>query len=180
MRQFFVRQHYVDFLNREPDPDGLQFWVGNITSCGNDPQCVEVKRINVSAAFFLSIEFQQTGYVVETTYQAAFGDVDGFSTIGGPHSLKVPIVRMNNFIRDTQRIGRGVIVGQGNWQQQLDDNKRAFMAEFVQRPDFISAFPATMNDGQVLDKLNSNACNPLSRADMDQMIRLGLPPELTC
>ena len=174
--QFFVRQHYVDFLNREPDPDGLQFWVSNITSCGNDPQCIEVKRINVSGAFFLSIEFQQTGYVVETTYKTAFGDADGFSTIGSPHSLKVPIVRMNNFIRDTQRIGQGVIVGQGNWQQQLDDNKRAFMAEFVQRPEFISAFPATMNDGLVLDKLNSNAGSPLSRAEMDQMIRLGLPP----
>jgi len=174
--QFFVRQHYVDFLNREPDADGLQFWVGNITSCGSDPQCVEVKRINVSAAFFLSIELQQTGYVVETTYKTAFGDADGFSTIGGPHSLKVPIVRMNNFIRDTRRIGQGVIVGQGNWQQQLDDNKRAFMAEFVQRPEFLSAFPATMNDGQVLDKLNSNAGNPLSRAEMDQMIGQGLPP----
>src|SRR5947209_19350772 len=23
---FFVRQHYVDFLNREPDPTGLAFW----------------------------------------------------------------------------------------------------------------------------------------------------------
>ena len=172
--QFFVRQHYIDFLNREPDPDGLQFWVGTITSCGNDPQCIEVKRINVSAAFFLSIEFQQTGYVVETTYKTAFGDADGFSNIGGPHSLKVPIVRMNNFIGDTQRIGQGVIVGQGNWQKQLDDNKRAFMAEFVQRPEFISAFPATMTNGQVLDKLNSNAGNPLSRAEMDQMIGQGL------
>ncbi len=23
---FFVRQHYVDFLNREPDVAGLNFW----------------------------------------------------------------------------------------------------------------------------------------------------------
>ena len=174
--QFFVRQHYIDFLNREPDPDGLQFWVSNITSCGNDLHCIEVKRINVSAAFFLSIEFQQTGYVVETTYKTAFGDADGLSMIGGPHSLKVPIVRMNNFIRDTQRIGRGVIVGQGNWQQQLVDNRKAFMEEFVQRPEFLAQFPATMNDGMLLDKMNSNAGNPLSRAEMDQMIQSGLPP----
>jgi hypothetical protein len=174
--QFFVRQHYIDFLNREPDPDGLQFWVSNITSCGNDLHCIEVKRINVSAAFFLSIEFQQTGYVVETTYKTAFGDADGLSMIGGPHSLKVPIVRMNNFIRDTQRIGRGVIVGQGNWQQQLVDNRKAFLEEFVQRPEFLAQFPATMNDGMLLDKMNSNAGNPLSRAEMDQMIQSGLPP----
>ena len=28
---FFVRQHYVDFLNREPDADGLAFWTNQIT-----------------------------------------------------------------------------------------------------------------------------------------------------
>ena len=55
---FFVRQHYLDFLNREPDSGGLAFWVNQIVSCGSDTQCIEVKRINVSAAFFLSIEFQ--------------------------------------------------------------------------------------------------------------------------
>src|SRR6185295_5109069 len=48
---FFVRQHYHDFLNREPDTDGFNFWVGNITECGGNPQCIEVKRIHVSAAF---------------------------------------------------------------------------------------------------------------------------------
>src|SRR5207247_473194 len=54
--QFFVRQHYRDFLNREPDTDGLNFWTAEIVSCGSDAQCVEAKRINVSAAYFLSIE----------------------------------------------------------------------------------------------------------------------------
>jgi len=33
-----------------------------------------VKRINVSAAFYLSIEFQETGYLVERIYKTAFGD----------------------------------------------------------------------------------------------------------
>jgi hypothetical protein len=53
---FFVRQHYLDFLNREPDPAGLAFWTNEITSCGGNAQCIEIKRINVSAAFFLSID----------------------------------------------------------------------------------------------------------------------------
>src|SRR5947209_20002705 len=30
--QFYVRQHYHDFLNREPDAAGFQFWANNITS----------------------------------------------------------------------------------------------------------------------------------------------------
>ena len=39
---FFVRQHYADFLNREPDAPGLAFWTGEIESCGADAQCREV------------------------------------------------------------------------------------------------------------------------------------------
>src|SRR4029077_13944445 len=33
----FVYMHYHDFLNREPDATGLQFWTNEITKCGNDP-----------------------------------------------------------------------------------------------------------------------------------------------
>jgi hypothetical protein len=65
-----VRQQYIDFLDREPDQLGGDFWTNEITSCGTDSQCVEVKRINVSAAFFLSIEFQQTGYFVDRLYKS--------------------------------------------------------------------------------------------------------------
>src|SRR5206468_8275249 len=61
---FFVSTQYVDFLSRFPDQSGFNFWTNDITVCAADPACTEVKRINVSAAFFVSIEFQQTGYLV--------------------------------------------------------------------------------------------------------------------
>src|SRR5258708_25030261 len=127
---FFVRQHYVDFLNREPDTSGLNFWTNEITQCGANPQCIEIKRINVSAAFFLSIEFQETGYLVHRVYKASYGDATGTSTLGGTHQLPVPMVRLNEFLFDTQRIGRGVIVGQPGWEQVLDNNKQAYCVEF--------------------------------------------------
>jgi hypothetical protein len=133
---FFVTQHYHDFLNREPDASGLQFWTGGITSCGSDANCREVKRVDTSAAFFLSIEFQQTGYLVEKIYKVSFGDATGNSTLGGAHQLSVPVVRFAEFLRDTQEVESTptqVIVGQGNWQQQLEDNKNAFALEFVAR-----------------------------------------------
>src|SRR6185436_17427953 len=69
--RFFVRQHYMDFLGREPDADGLNFWAGQITACGSDQACRSNMKVNVSAAFFLSIEFQETGYLVYRTYKAA-------------------------------------------------------------------------------------------------------------
>ena len=73
--EVFVRQHYIDFLNRQPDVNGLNFWVNEITSCGSNAQCVELKRINVSAAFFLAIEFQETGVLACLTNKAVFGDL---------------------------------------------------------------------------------------------------------
>jgi hypothetical protein len=90
-----------------------------------------VKRINVSAAFFLSIEFQETGYLVYRMYKTGFGNVSG---------TPVP-VRFIPFLRDTQQIGQGVVVNVGDWQAQLEANKQAFALAFVQRPEFASAFP---------------------------------------
>lgn len=166
--QTLVRQHYLDFLNREPDQSGWSFWTNDITSCGNNSSCVAVHRVNVSAAFFLSIEFQQTGYLVERIYKAAYGDASGASSFSG--TLAVPVVRFNEFIADTQQIGQGVIVNQGNWQQQLEDNKDAFTAAFVQRQRFATAFPLSMTPTQFVDTLNSNAGNALLLVDRNQLI----------
>ncbi|MDX6557219.1 MAG: hypothetical protein QOF72_268, partial [Blastocatellia bacterium] len=167
---FFVHQHYIDFLGREPDPGGFGFWTNEITSCGANAQCVEVKRINVSAAFFLSIEFQQTGYLVERIYKAAYNDGQGNSTFGATHQLAVPIVSFNEFLPDTQEIGQGVIVGQTGWETVLENNKQAFTAEFVQRSRFTIAYPTSLTPTQFVNKLFTNAGLPLSGTDYTQAI----------
>ena len=166
----FVRQHYHDFLSREADSDGLSFWSGGITSCGSDSQCIEVKRVNTSAAFFLSIEFKETGYLVERIYKAAYGDATGSSTLGGAHQLKVPVVRLEEFLPDTQEIGAGVVVLAPGWQEKLEANKRAFLDEFVGRERFTAAFPASMTPAEFVDKLNENAGSPLSQGERDQLV----------
>lgn len=161
----FVRQHYHDFLNREPDQGGLAFWTNQITSCGSDVGCTEARRIDVSASFFLSIEFQQTGYFVERMYKAAYGDATGNSTFPAAHQLPVPIVRLNEFLQDTQRIGQGVIVLQPGWEQALENNKQAYVLEFLQTPRFRTAFSEALRPDQFVDKLNQNAGNVLSPSE---------------
>ena len=168
--QTFVCQQYHDFLNRQPDAAGLAFWTGNLTSCGTDAACIENRRINVSAAFYLSIEFQETGYLVERLYKTAYGSAAGSSTFPSAHQLPVPIVRLNEFLLDTQKIGQGVVVNQGNWQQQLDTNKQSFIADLVQRPQFTTAFPTSISAAQFVDTLNANAGNSLSQAERDQLV----------
>lgn len=167
---FFVRQHYVDFFNREADPSGLAFWKDQIDGCTPAPQCLEIRKINVSAAFFVSIEFQQTGYLVERLYKTAYGDAVGTSTFNGTHQLAVPIIRLNEFFADTQQIGKGVIIGQPGADQILENNKQALTGEFVQRARFLSAFPLSMSAAQFVDTLNANAGNPLSTAERDQLV----------
>ncbi len=168
---FFVRQHYLDFLSREPDASGLSFWINNINGCAPQPACIDVQRIDTSAAFFLSIEFQQTGYLVERIYKTAYGASVGTSSLsGGPPQLAVPIIRFNEFLPDTQQIGQGVVVNQGNWQQQLENNKQAFTDDFVQRSRFTTAFPASMAASLFVDTLNTNAGAVLSPAERDQLV----------
>src|SRR3989475_2460317 len=158
--QFFVRQQYLDFLNREPDQSGADFWINQITSCGVDQHCIEAKRINVSAAYFLSIEFQQTGYLVYRMHKAAYRNLP---------NAPVPI-KFSEFLPDTQEISQGVVVGQTGWETLLENNKQAFINEFVNRPRFTTACPQSMSPAEFVDKLNANAGNPLVRTERDHLV----------
>ncbi|HYN84120.1 MAG TPA: DUF4214 domain-containing protein, partial [Pyrinomonadaceae bacterium] len=157
----FVTQHYRDFFNREPDAAGLAFWADQITSCGANQACRELRTLNVSAAFFLSIEFQQTGFIVYKTYGAAFGTRRVGST--------VPLT-FQEFLPDLRTIGEGVIVGQGNWEQRIEQNKQAYFNAFVARPQFVAAYPASMSAAQFVDKLHANSGNSLSASDRDALV----------
>jgi hypothetical protein len=145
--RFFVQQHYTDFLNRDADSSGLDFWTNEIVNCGSNGACIDSKRSNVSAAFYLSIEFQETGYLVYRMYKSAFGNLPG---------APVP-VRFGDFIPDTQLIGRGVAVGIGDWQTQLNNNKQSFAVDFVSRERFTTAYPTSLTPAQFVDALFENA-----------------------
>ena len=158
--RFFVLQHYRDFLGRDPDPSGFDFWTDEVAECGSDATCREVKRINVSAAFFLSIEFQQTGYFVYRFQQAAFNTGER--------------LRLRDFLADRQEVSRAVVVGQANWEEQLEQNKQAYAELFVNRPAFLALYPATMTAGAFVDALNVNTGGALSQAERDDLAaRLG-------
>jgi len=150
---FFVKQQYLDFLNRQPDQSGLDFWTNEITSCGSDAQCVAAKRVNVSGAFFLSIEFQQTGNLVYKMYKAGFPAVPN----------KPVAVDRAPFIADTRQIQSTpaqIIVGQGDWQTQLETNKQAFALAFVQRAVFQNAHATQPADQYVSSLFFNTGASP--------------------
>jgi hypothetical protein len=130
---FFVRQHYLDFLSREPDESGFNFWINQILACGGDAGCRERRTINTSAAYFLSIEFQQTGGLVDGMYRASYGRRPMFA----------------EFMPDTATVARNVVVGNIGWAQTLDANKRAFADSWMQRAEFQAAYGGMTNEGYV-------------------------------
>jgi hypothetical protein len=117
---YFVRSHYQDFFGREPDEGGRNYWTAKIAECGSDRACVEARRVDVSAAYFLSIEFRETGYLAYRLYRASFGRT----------------VRFDEFVAETRELGKGVTVGTAGWADKLAANKRAFLETWVRREDF--------------------------------------------
>jgi hypothetical protein len=142
---FFVKQHYIDFLGREADQGGLNFWADQITACGTDAGCIDHMRTQVSKAFFLSIEFQQTGYYVHRFYRAAFA--------------RMPTT--GEFAADKGLVSAGVVVGSPGWESTLNFNKVSFANTFASRSNFTSFYNG-LNNQQFVDQLIANTGAPFA------------------
>ncbi|HEX8284081.1 MAG TPA: DUF4214 domain-containing protein [Pyrinomonadaceae bacterium] len=162
---FFVRQHYLDFLGREPDPEGLTFWYNElVTNCPFVPSpCMDARRVHVSAAFFLSIEFQTTGFYVYRLHKAAYGTTPRFA----------------DFMADTREAAEGLVVGRAGWEALVEENQRRLAGEFVARAEFKARYPETLTPAQYVDALNNNISHPfretepgaLSASEREQLIQ---------
>ena len=145
---FFVEQQYRDFLGREADDSGLGFWSGEIAQCNGDAGCVGARRVNTSGAFFLSIEFQETGYMLYRFHKASFGTMP----------------RRNAFLVDMQAATQGVVVGRENWQATLAANQAAVADAWVARAEFQQRY-GSLTNAQYVDALFTNAGVPATDAE---------------
>jgi hypothetical protein len=151
--EYFVRQHYLDFLGREPDEAGFNFWSDQILECGDDAACAERRTINVSAAYFRSLEFQETGGIIDRLNRASFGVDPKFA----------------EFMIDRDAIARDVVVGKNGWAAQLTTNKQAFVKAWVARAGFKAAFD-NLADVRYVDTLLANANASFSQAERDSLV----------
>jgi CubicO group peptidase (beta-lactamase class C family) len=126
---FFVRQHYIDFLGREPDAAGYQGWQDILNNCGVT-FAQPCDRIEVSSAFFRSEEFQTRAYFIYRFYSA----------VG-----RIPLYE--TFMPDFAKVS-GFLSA-----QQLEDNKAAFASEFMTRTDFQSKYGALTDPTSYVDAL---------------------------
>jgi hypothetical protein len=141
--QFFVQQHYYDFLQRQPDPGGFAFWLGQITNCNSDVQCLRDRHLGVSNAFFYELEYQQTGAYVFRLYRAAYGNHQPFpnkDSSNPTEANKLPGYAV--FAADRARVVGGADLAQG----QLN-----LANIFVARPEFVAKYPANLTGPQFVD-----------------------------
>src|SRR6185295_15189657 len=108
---------------------------------------------NVSAAYFLSIEFQQTGVLVDSLYRTSFQR--------RPFYLE--------FVPDSKAVGNNVVVGRTGWEQQLESNKQAFLNVWVQRPAFVSAY-GNLSNAAYVDTLISHTGVAFTTAERDALV----------
>lgn len=130
--QFFVNQHYLDFLNREPDANGLAYWTDQITSCGSDVGCIVNRRVNVSASFFAEREFQEGGSFVYRLFKGSLGRLPTYAEFS---------------------VDRGKVVEGPN----LEATKVALVNEFVTRAEFKQLYPDAQTNEQFVNKLFDTA-----------------------
>jgi hypothetical protein len=143
---FFVRQHYLDFLNREPDAVGLGFWATNITKCSDslrrpatqtEAECADKQLITTSAAFFLSPEFQYTGYYVYRLYKGSL--LENVQNGAGRRPT------YQEFLRDARQVASGIIQNNQLSAAAIEANKKTFAEEFTQRAEFRNLYDPLSN-----------------------------------
>jgi hypothetical protein len=145
---FFVRQHYLDFLDREPEAD--EPWSGVLSRCGNIFTGPEVNRdcdrIAVSGAFFGSPEFRIKGFFVFLHYKAVFGSAN--------NPLYVP--EYNEFVTDARRVS-------GVTAEEVIAKRFDFSEDFLARTAVGNVFSGTTNEefvDRVLANLGITLTNP--------------------
>ncbi len=131
---FFVRQQYLDFLGREPDAGGLAYWTREITKCGSDADCIRNRRNDVSAAFFDSEEFQQTGFFIYRMYSAGLGRRLSYAEFSADHLH--------------------VLDG-----ANLEASRAAFSTAFVQRKEFVRKYEDHLTGASFVDALLATVRN---------------------
>ena len=130
--RFFVRQHYRDLLGREPDTDGLNFWVNEFEKCGGDRDCLKEQRVGVSAAFVTAPEVHRNSAFVFALYHSLLGRRPTFT----------------EFIGDRDNLTK--------IDNERNDAQLSLAAGFVQRTTFAEQFPASLTAPNFVDAVIKN------------------------
>jgi hypothetical protein len=135
---FFVQQHYIDFLSRFPESAGFTSWLNYLNTeqqrCPSDPECLHQARLTASSSFFGSQEFNLKGGYVFRFYKASLGRTPNYPEM----------------VADMRSVT-------GTTAAEVDQKRVAFATNWVLRTDFLTAFPRSLPPDQFVDKILQTA-----------------------
>ena len=129
--QFFIRQLYLDALNRRPDPPGFSAWMEQLNTCGFSSSLC---RGDVSRGLFESAEFRQRAFLIDGLYRASFGTPPRFLDFMQERT------RLENY--DTDELAR---------EQDL------LLSDWVASDAFRQIYPETMTPDEFVNRLFDRA-----------------------
>jgi hypothetical protein len=164
--EIFIRQQYLDFLGREPEPEGLQFYMDILNGCQpSDTECIKYTRGALSANFFRSPEFQRKGSYVMYLYMVSIGQRP-VTPSELSDSTKVDRPHYSEFFADLGSISTP------NDDPTLTETKKAALADaWMQRAEIQALYPPvpTMTNAQFVQKLLDTAGVTIS--NQNQMVQ---------
>jgi hypothetical protein len=147
--EFFVRQNYLDFLGREPDQGGFDYWSQQLRACNGDDRCLSSRRIDVSAAFFVEREFQRSGSFIYRIYKGSLGRHPNF----------------NEFSHD-----RALVPGGATFEEA----QQAFADQWIQRAIFRQLYPESITVTEFVNRLfDTAALRPYEEERREQIEAMG-------
>jgi YVTN family beta-propeller protein len=130
--EFFVRQQYLDFLSREPEQSGLDYWSGQLRACDEDAQCLNERRTSIASEFYITREFQESGLFIHDLYEGALARRPDYA----------------EYVVDRRQVVGG---------PRLEADKASFAARFVERDGFRQQYPASLSAAEFVDALLQKA-----------------------
>jgi hypothetical protein len=163
---FFIQQQYIDFLRRFPEPScpqsfptlcGLDFYVPILNGCQpTDTECIKYTRGALSANFFRSPEFQAKGSLVMYLYMVSIGQrAVSVAELSDPSKIERP--HYAEFMADVESI-----TDPADRNGPDPTKKAAFLAAWVQRPEFLALYPVSLTNAQLGAALANKAGVTLS------------------
>ncbi len=148
----FMTQQYHDFLNREPDEEGLQFYLNILSGChAGDTECTKYTRGALSGNFFRSPEFQQKGSFVMYLYMVSLGQRP--ATVGElSDATKVERPHYAEFLTDLQSISDPT-----DNKAAVSARKDALTIAWLQRREIQQRLPDSLSNDQFVKKLESTS-----------------------
>ena len=124
----FVRQQYLDVLNREPTKDELERFAKPINNCGTDVKCITEYRMQVASTLVDSSEFRGAAGLLYRAFQLAF--------------------RRPSTLSEWQRAREKLSAGK---------DAHSVIQEWLQQPEVVATYPESLGSAEYVNRLAQNS-----------------------